>query len=159
MNALTNPRAAQIANELESEVGVLVPALDDLLSRVTGSESSVVEFERSSIRLSAPLTFPDEIGHGEVVASLFRYRDEIRLDIEVDHNRMFARPDGTASDRPCYLNDFVASVTLTPGTREFPEEFLRHVVAGVAAARDSVRRHNRRNRAPWNEFQVTAKQD
>ncbi|MBI4420657.1 MAG: hypothetical protein HY560_07510 [Gemmatimonadetes bacterium] len=159
MNALTNPRAAQIANELESDVGVLVPAVDHLLSRVTDSESSVVEFDRSSIRLHAAVTFPDEIGHGAVVAHLFRYRDDIRLDIEIEHNRMFARPDGSASDRACYLNDFVASVTLKPGIREFPEEFVRHVVAGVAAARDAVRRHNRRNRAPWNEIQVSSKNE
>ena len=156
MNALTNPRAAQIASELDTEVGVLVPALEDLLSRVTGSESTVLEFDRNSIRLSAHFTFPDEIGYGDVVASLFRYLEEIRLDIEVEHNRMFARPDGTPSDRVCYLNDFVASVTLARGTREFPEEFVRHVVAGVAAARDAVRRHNRRNHAPWNEVQVSA---
>lgn len=157
MNALTNPRAAQIAQELESDLAVLVPALDDLVSRVTGSESTVAEFDRTRIRLTAPLTFPDEIGHGEVVASLFRYRNEIRLDIEIAHDRVFARPDGTPSDRSCYLNDFVASVTLAPGTRESPEEFVRHVVAGVAAARDAVRRHNRRNRAPWSEVQVGAK--
>ena len=156
MNALTNPRAAQIASELDTEVGVLVPALEDLLSRVTRSESTVLEFDRNSIRLGAHFTFPDEIGRGDVVANLFRYGDEIRLDIEVEHNRMFARPDGTPSDRACYLNDFVASVTLVPGTREFPEAFVRHVVAGVAAARDAVPRHNRRNRAPWNEVQVTA---
>jgi hypothetical protein len=159
MNALTNPRAAQIAAELESDIGVLVPALDDLLARVSGSESTVAEFDRSSIRLTAPLGFPDEIGSGEVVAHLHRYRDGVRLDIEIEHNRMFARPDGSPSDRPCYLNDFVASETMAPGIREFPAEFVRHVVAGVAAARDGVRRHNRRNPAPWNEVQVSPRTD
>jgi hypothetical protein len=157
MNALTNPKAAQIASELESDIGVLVPALDDLLSRVTGGESVVGEFDRTSIRLVAPLPFPDGIGHGEVVASLFHYRDTVRLDIEVKHNRMFARPDGSASERSCYLNDFVASATIAPGALELPEEFIRHVVAGIAAARDAVRRHNRRSAAPWNEVQVSAK--
>ena len=157
MNALTNPKAAQIAAELDSDIGGLVPALEDLLSRVTGGEPTVAEFERTSIRLVALLPFPDGIGHGEVVASLFHYRDQVRLDIELEHNRMFARPDGTPTDRACYLNDFVASVTVTPG-REIPEEFVRHVVAGIAAARDAVRRHNRRNAAPWSEVQVSAKE-
>jgi|SRR5947209_12108127 len=159
MNALTNPKAAQIAAELEGDIGVLVPALDGLLSRVTGSESTVVEFDRTSIRLVAPLSFPDDLGHGDVVASLFHYRDQVRLDVEIEHDRMFARPDGTASERECYLNDFVASVTFSPGTPELPEEFVRHVVAGVAAARDAVRRHNRRNRAPWSEVRVAARED
>lgn len=158
MNALTNPRAAQIAAELDSDIGVLVPALEDLLSRVTGGEPTVADFERNSIRLVAVLPFPDDIGHGEVVAALFHYRDEVRLDVEVEHNRMFARPDGTASDRACYLNDFVASVTIKSGAQEIPEEFVRHVVAGIAAARDAVRRHNRRSAAPWNEVQVAAKE-
>src|SRR3989442_14803775 len=99
MNALTNPKAAQIAAELEGDIGVLVPALDGLLSRVTGSESTVVEFDRTSIRLVAPLSFPDDLGHGDVVASLFHYRDQVRLDVEIEHDRMFARPDGTASER------------------------------------------------------------
>jgi hypothetical protein len=157
MNALTNPKAAQIAAELDSDIGVLVPGLDNLLSRVTGVEPTVAEFERSSIRLMAVLPFPDGIGHGEVVATLFHYRDQLRLDVEVEHNRMFARPDGSPSDRECYLNDFVASVTLAPGAQELPEEFVRHVVAGIAAARDAVRRHNRRNAAPWSEVQVSAR--
>jgi hypothetical protein len=157
MNALTNPKAAQIASELDSDIGGLVPALDDLLSRVTGGESAVGEFDRTSLRLVAALPFPDGIGHGEVVASLFHYRDTIRLDIEIKHNRMFARPDGSASDRVCYLNDFVASTNIASGARELPEEFIRHVVAGIAAARDAVRRHNRRSAAPWNAVQVSAK--
>jgi hypothetical protein len=159
MNALTNPKAALIAAELESDIGVLVPALDNLLSRVAGGESQVAEFERTSLRLVSPLPFPDGIGRGEVVATLFHYRDQVRLDIEIEHNRMFARPDGTPSDRSCYLNDFVASVTLKSGAQELPEEFVRHVVAGIAAARDAVRRHNRRSAAPWNEVQVAAKDE
>jgi hypothetical protein len=159
MNALTNPKAAQIAAELDSDIGVLVPALEHLLSRVTGGEPTVAEFERTSIRLVALLPFPDGIGHGEVVASLFHYRDVVRVDIELEHNRMFARPDGTPTDRACYLNDFVASVALSSGSQDIPEEFVRHVVAGIAAARDAVRRHNRRNTAPWSQVQVSAKEE
>jgi hypothetical protein len=159
MNALTNPKAALIASELESDIGILVPALENLLSRVAGAESQVAEFERTSLRLVSPLPFPDGIGRGEVVATLFHYRDEVRLDIEIEHNRMFARPDGSPSDRACYLNDFVASVTLKTGAQELPEEFVRHVVAGIAAARDAVRRHNRRSAAPWNAVQVAGREE
>lgn len=159
MNALTNPRAAQIGAELESDIGALVPALDDLVARVTGEDPTVAEFDRTSIRITAALSFPDGIGHGVVGAHLHRYRDEVRVDIGIVHDRKFARPDGTPSDRPCYLNDFVASMTLQPGTTELPAEFIRHVVAGVAAARDGVRRHNRRNQAPWNEVLVSARED
>ncbi len=159
MNALTNPKAALIASELESDIGVLVPGLDNLLSRVTGGEATVAEYDRNSIRLVAVLPFPDGLGKGEVVARLFHYRDEVRLDVEVEHNRMFSRPDGTPSDRACYLNDFVASVKIENGAQELPEAFVRHVVAGVAAARDAVRRHNRRNAAPWSEVLVAPKED
>jgi hypothetical protein len=159
MNALTNPRAAQIAAELEPDIGILVPGLDDLVARVSGSESTVSEFERTGIRLIAPLPFPDGIGQGDVVAHLHRYRDDVRLDIEIRHNRVFARPDGSPSERICYLNDFVASLTLPQGTPELPPEFVRHVVSGITAARDAVRRHNRRNQAPWNEIQVAARTD
>jgi len=157
MNALTNPRAAQIAAELESDIGVLVPALEALVSRLSGVEATVAEFDRTSIRLTSLLPFPDGIGHGEVEAHLHRYRDEVRVDIEIVHDRVFARPDGSPSERTCYLNDFVASMTLTPGVVELPAEFIRHVVAGVAAARDGVRRHNRRQQAPWNEVNVAAR--
>src|ERR1041384_3630757 len=132
MNALTNPKAAQIASELESDIGILVPGLENLLSRVAGAEPLVAEFERTSIRLVAPLTFPDSIGHGEVVATLFHYRDQVRLDVEIEHNRMFARPDGTPSDRACYLNDFVASVTLAQGAQALPDEVGRPAVARTA---------------------------
>ena len=93
------------------------------------------------------------------MATLFHYRDEVRLDIEVEHNRVFARTGGTPTERACYLNDFVASVTIPPGAQELPEEFVRHVVAGIAAARDAVRRHNRRNAAPWSEVHVSAKEE
>lgn len=156
MNACLNPKASLIGSDLDETLTALVPSVDDLLSRVTGSEPLVTDVARREVVLSSVLVFPDEIGRGEVTANLFRYRDDIRLDLRVVHNRMFARPDGQASERACFLNDFVGSVILTAGTAELPEGFVRHVVAGIAAARDGVRRHNRRNDAPWNEVTVAA---
>ena len=159
MNACLNSKASLVGSELDESLTALVPSLDDLLSRVTGSEPLVTDVARREVVLASSLVFPDEIGKGEVIANLFRYRDDIRLDLRVVHNRMFARPDGQASDRSCFLNDFVASVVLTEGTAELPEGFVRHVVAGITAARDGVRRHNRRNDAPWSEVRVAAGSD
>ena len=156
MNACLNPKASLIGSELDEALAALVPSVDDLLSRVTGSEPVVTDVQRREVALASGFAFPDEIGRGDVAANLFRYRDDIRLDLRVVHNRMFARPDGHASDRACFLNDFVASITLPGGSTELPESFVRHVVAGIAAARDGVRRHNRRNEAPWNEVRVAA---
>jgi hypothetical protein len=91
------------------------------------------------------------------VASLFRWRDRVRLDISVEHNRMFVTPKGTASDRRCFLNDYQASVTLDIGTNEIPESFQRDVISGISAARDAVQRYNRRNNTPWSQISVAAR--
>src|SRR5262245_62164254 len=133
MNACLNPKASLIGSELDEELAALVPSVDDLVSRVTGSEPVVTDVQCREVVLASGFAVPDEIERGEVTANLFRYRDDIRLDLRVVHNRMFARPDGQASDRACFLNDFVASITLPSGTTELPESFVRHVVAGIAA--------------------------
>jgi hypothetical protein len=85
---------------------------------------------------------------------LFRWRESVRLDIEIVHNRAFAKPDGSASDRSCFLNDFTASTRLETGTEELPADFQREVIAGVSAARDAVQRYNRVNQAPWSRVRV-----
>ena len=156
MNACVNTKAALTASELDESLGVLVQGVDDLLQAVTSKEPQVTSVAQWEVGLSSALSFPDEIGRGDVAATLFRYRDGVRLDVRVEHNRVFARADGGPSERPCFLNDFVASITIAAGSTELPEPFVRHVVAGVAAARDAVRRHNRRNDAPWSEIQVAA---
>ena len=63
------------------------------------------------------------------------YRDLVRVDVEVVHNRMFAKADGSPSDRRCYMNDFVATVTVPPETEQLPPDFERSVLRGVRAAR------------------------
>ncbi len=148
---------SQIAFPYVSEdVGVLVPRVEDLLRRVCHEEPSSVADGENAVNLQAPLSFPDGIGVGAVKAELFRYRDGIRLDIQIGHNRMFAKRNGEPSSRRCFFNDYVASVTVSSGKEEIPQNFVRKVVSGVAAARDAVKRHNRQSRGVWDEVKVAA---
>lgn len=156
MTGCMNSNAALPDRELDARVGRLASAVEELLQRITKIEPTVSNLDGSGVRLTSPLTFPDGIGKGDVIAELFPYRDELRLDIHVDHNRFFALADGNPSERPCFLNDYVASITIQDLSESLPPDFLRSVVAGVAAARDAVRRHNRRCQAPWNEVRVAA---
>lgn len=155
MNAcMKHTTAAPSDHEIERTMTQLVPHVHDLLHRITNTEP--VTAKEQGYRMTSPLRFPDGIGEGWAVAKLFRYRHEVRLDIEIDHNRMFADPSGAPTDRRCFLNDYIASVTLPAGTENIPAEFVRSVVAGVTAARDAVRRHNKQSAAPWAEIRVAA---
>jgi len=145
-----------ICRELDETIGNLVPAVEGLLQRLTDAVPTVGELEGPGVKVTALLRFPDGIGKGEVVASLFRWRESVRLDIELAHNRAFKKPDGTASDRRCFLNDYEASITVPAGTEELPAEFQREVVSGISAARDAVQRYNRVHQAPWSQVSVTA---
>ncbi len=156
MTGCTDSSLPVICRELDETIERLAPAVEDLLQRLSDSDCIASELYGTGVKLAAPLSFPDGIGHGEVVAILFRWREAVRLDIEIVHNRTFTRPDGTASDRKCFMNDYEASITLQPGTEELPVAFRRQVIAGVLAARDAVQRHNHRHQAPWNEAKVTA---
>ncbi len=144
------------AQQLEETLEALVPAVSALLKRSAGTESVSSECDDTGYRFSALIYFPDGIGHGSVVARLFHYRDRARLDVEIVHNRVFARADGSASDRRCYLNDFVASVTVPSETEQLPPDFERSVERGVRRAREGVQRHNREQTAPWNQVRVAA---
>lgn len=141
--------------ELDSSIGNIVPAVEDMLRRVSGVEPTVINAD-GGIQLAARISFSDGIGSGAVVAEIFRYRDAVRIDLRIDHNRVFADADGTPSNRRCFLNDYVASVTIEPGASDLPAPFVRGVVGGATAARDAVRRHNRRARGPWEEMRVAA---
>ena len=143
-----------VSRELDETIESLVPAVTDLLQRITGAAPAVTEGEGSDVELSAPLRFPDGIGKGQVVASLFRWRNAVRLDVEIVHNRAFVTAEGIASDRHCFLNDFQASATLPAGTTELPAEFKREVVSGISAAKDAVQRYNRHHEAPWSQVGV-----
>ena len=74
------------------------------------------------------------IGRGTVVVGVFRYRGDLRVDLAIEHNRVFAGRGGEPSENRCYLNDYVASVTLPPQADQLPVEFVRKVVSGVGAA-------------------------
>ncbi len=145
-------------SELDARMGELVPAVVSLLQRITSIEPAVTYDPETGTKFTSQLSFPDGIGEGEIVAKLFLYRDAVRLDLHIEHNRTFATPDGKSSDRRCYLNDYVASVTLDADEDTLPAEFIRGVVAGVAAARDALRRHNRRASVPWHEIRVAARE-
>lgn len=142
--------------ELDQMVEALLPMVEALLSRI--AEDATVETvpEEGGYRVAVPLTFPDGIGRGSAVARLFRYRDTVRLDVELEHNRVLARPDGTPSDRRCYLNDYVASVTFAAGAETIPVDFERSAVRGILTAREAVQRYNRAQRAPWGQLTVAA---
>lgn len=144
------------AQRLDETIEALVPAVTALLQRSTGADNVSCESEAAGYRFTTPIYFPDAIGRGSVLARLFPYRDQVRVDVEVLHNRMFAKADGSPSDRRCYVNDFVATVKVPPESEQLPPDFERCVLRGVHAAREGVQRHNREQTAPWNQVRVAA---
>jgi hypothetical protein len=159
MSGSIDINSAVLSRELDQTIGRLLPAVEDLLERISNSGIVMIEGHESEVRVLAPLRFPDGIGRGEVVARLFRWRNTVRLDMHVEHNRVLARRDGTSSGRRCFLNDFQASTTIAVGIEELPADFRRQVIAGTLAARDAVQRYNRNHRAPWSEMRVAAEKD
>jgi hypothetical protein len=142
--------------QLDATFEALVPALGKVLERAVVGEDVHSESDGNGYRFVAPLRFPDGIGRGSVVAQVFRYRERVRIDIEIVHNRMLARNDGSASERRCYLNDYVASTVLEPDAVELPADFAREIVRGIRLARDGVQRYNREQAAPWSRITVAA---
>ncbi|HLB37797.1 MAG TPA: hypothetical protein VJL31_14590 [Gemmatimonadales bacterium] len=145
-----------LRQELDRTIEAIGPLAEALLQRLSPSEVVTSELGETGVKAEVPLEFPDGVGRGAVVAQLFRYHDTVRLDLVLEHNRRFVRPDGTPSDRRCYLNDFQASITLEKGATELPESFQRVVVSGVLAAREGVARHNRLHPQPWHQIQIAA---
>jgi len=147
------PMTASDAAVREAAIEHLVPAVTDLVRRVTGVTPRLTRVSGVHARVAAEIHFPDGIGRGAVVAALFRYRGDIRVDLTIEHNRVFAGRGGHASENRCYLNDYVASLALGSSETELPVEFVRKVVAGVAAARTAVER--RRRNAGWFQPEIT----
>ena len=148
---------ALLQRELDETIEKLLPAVESLMQALAPNEGVACESEDNGHAFTVPLRFPDGIGTGTVVAKLFRYRERVRLDIEIAHNRVFAKTGGGPSDRRCFMNDFVASTLFTPGTAEILNDFRRYIVSGVAAARDAVQRHNRQQTAPWSRVSVASR--
>ncbi|MBE0593627.1 MAG: hypothetical protein IH616_14635 [Gemmatimonadales bacterium] len=156
MHGCVESGSSLVYQRLDEAVEALVPAVSALLERAAAGESITSESDDVGHRFVAPLRFPDGIGRGTIVCKLFRYRDKVRIDVELVHNRMFARNDGAPSDRRCYLNDFVASSTVPADARELSTDFVRSVLRGIKAAREGVQRHNRTQSAPWSQVMVAA---
>ena len=145
-----------LRQELDRTIEAIGPFVEALLQRLSPSEVVTGEPGEAGLKAEVPLEFPDGVGRGAVVAQLFRYHDTVRLDLVLEHNRRFVKPDGTPSDRRSYLNDFQASVTLQRGATDLPEAFQRAVVSGVHAAREGVARHNRLHPQPWHQIRIGA---
>lgn len=157
MTGCTESSLGLIHRELEETIELLVPRVEAMLQPIPADDVMAREPDGAGYRFAVPISFPDGIGRGHVVAQLFRYRDTVRLDVEIVHNRVLARPGGGPSDRRCYLNDFVASTSLPVGAEEVPLDFVRSVLRGVRNARDAVQRYNRDQSAPWNQVKVVAR--
>ena len=142
--------------ELDRTIEALAPLVEALLERLSPNGGVTSETTEQGVRAEVPLRFSDGIGRGTVLAELFRYHDSVRLDFVLEHNRRFLRPDGSPSDRRCYLNDFQASPTLPRGAAELPDSFVHSVVSGVHAAREGVARHNRLHPQPWHQIHIGA---
>jgi hypothetical protein len=144
-----------LIRRLDEAVDRLVPSVTDVLRQLGPGEPSC-RLDGGIRVVSTPVRFPDGIGHGAVVARVFRYRTAVRVDVEIQHDRMLATATGNAAERRCFLNDFVASVMLPADVAALPEEFARGVLAGVRAAVSAVESHNRHHKEPWSQIRVVA---
>ncbi len=158
MHGCMDSNVSVVSSQLDEAIREILPAVEDLMQRFSDAEPVVAHADGTGVTVSAPLRLPDGIGKAEVVARLFHWREAVRLDIEIVHNRSFAQPDGSPSERKCFLNDYHASLTIDSPSNELPAEFQRQVISGVLAARDAVQRHNRRYDRPWNRIEVAAQE-
>ena len=135
----------------------LVPHVAALLQGLSAEGDDVRAHREGNVHvLSVPIRFPDGIGHGAVVARVFRYRTSARVDLEIVHDRLLAAANGRPTGHPCFLNDFVASISLGVDAEELPPEFVRNVRAGVREAVTAVETHNQRHPQPWSRIEVVA---
>jgi hypothetical protein len=144
-----------LIRRLDEAADRIVPSVTDLLRQLAPGEPSF-RLDGEVRALAAPLRFPDAIGHGVLVARVFRYRTAVRVDVEIQHDRMLATSTGGPTSRHCFLNDFVASIMLPPDVAALPEEFARGVLTGVRAAVNAVEAHNRHHKTPWSQIRVVA---
>ena len=136
----------------------LVEAVAALVARITEHDPSIApQADGRSVRLEAPVLFPDGVGSGSVILQLHASDAAIDMTLRLEHDRVFVTPTGGPSQNRCFLNDFVASLTVDADEEEMPEKFVREVVAGVSAALTAVDRHNREHPAPWFRIVVAAR--
>lgn len=138
----------------------LIQAVAALVERVTGNAPSVSPADAARlVRVAAPLNFPDGIGTGCIVVTLYACDGKTDLTLRLEHDRVFATPQRTPSQNRCFLNDYVASVAIDAELDKLPETFVRQVVSGVSAAKTAVDRHNRAHEAPWFRVSVTVREE
>ena len=153
MTGCVTGSSVDLMRRLDAAVDALVPAVGELLVRLGRGQVEAVR-EDAVHSLSIPLRFPDGIGEGQLTARVFRYRTGVRVDLAIAHNRVIALGDGRPTDRACFLNDYVASITLGPDDVALPDKFVGPVESGVAAALTGVEDHNRRHPQPWSRIRV-----
>jgi hypothetical protein len=156
MTGCVKSDSPELLRRLDAAAESLVPHVRRLLGALSPGQPVTTSLEDGARVISVPVRFPDGIGAGRINARVFRYRNSVRVDLTVLHNRMIALADGRPTGRACFLNDFVASVTLGPDDIELPEKFLTQVETGVSAALDAVDTHNRRYPQPWSRIRVVA---
>ncbi|MFB3111052.1 MAG: hypothetical protein ACE10G_03365, partial [Gemmatimonadales bacterium] len=83
--------------EIDARLESLIPAVVSLLQRNTSVKPTVTYAVGTDVKFSSELSFPDGIGEGEIVAELFVYRNAVRLDLHLEHNRVFATANGGPS--------------------------------------------------------------
>jgi hypothetical protein len=155
MTGCVTGNSANLMRRLDAAVEALVPAVAEFLSRL--GEGQVEAGREDGVpSLGIPLRFPDGIGRARLTARVFRYRTGVRVDLAIVHNRVIALANGLPTDRGCFLNDYVACVTLGPDDVTLPEKFVSRVESGVRAALTAVEEHNRRHPQPWGRIRVAA---
>lgn len=133
----------------------VLPSVVALLRQATGREPlGVLRRDRGELKLSAQVSFPDGVGSGELVATVFAYRGRVRADFVLDHDRVFATQDGRRTAVRCFLNDFQASVTMATDDAELPPAFVQRTLAGMKDALEAVRRHRERSVGTWGAVYV-----
>lgn len=155
MTGCVTGNSVNLLRRLDAAVETLVPDVGRLLGKL-GEGPVETAREESFHALGVALRFPDGIGRGRLTARVFRYRTSVRVDLVLAHNRVIALANGRPTDRTCFLNDYVASVTLGPEDTVLPEKFVSRVLAGVPAALTAVEDHNRRHPQPWGRIRVAA---
>src|SRR5512140_2672424 len=85
----------------------VLPSVVALLRQATGREPlGVLRRDLGELKLSAPVLFPDGVGSGELVATVFSYRGRVRADFVLEHDRVLANQDGVRTPIRCFLNDY-----------------------------------------------------
>lgn len=133
----------------------VLPSVVALLRQATGREPlGVMRRDLAELKLSAPVSFPDGVGSGELVATIFAYRGKVRADFVLEHDRVLATPDGIRTTNRCFLNDFQASVTMELDAQALPRDFVLRALQGFKDALAAVQKHRKRSNATWGAIYV-----